>query len=524
MNSAETTIQNNDWQAALQWLGHDIDAYRALTAVWPEKEVAADDLLAILNHRRVIRHGLAVLRHWDCLDAQKQEINRLETIWGEAENQLTDVAVRAQARIADIINQDWVPMLETLETQIRQVRRAVRDNYLFENRSEHELRLTAVTCLDAFQKMAFAAHELRRAPFEGLPNARGFINQFEAVGTLLKGNFGYFYLAKDYLADLRKRMHGLEAWWLTYSADPDAVEDEIPDEWVEDLFYAYRADQADGTEDCKQSPLAIAYAMNELDADDRVKMDAHLLSCRACFELVSDVRAAEQKARKMGDKPPKISREIADAIQSVDTENGVEPFRFSQVIRNALQRLSNLLTPKFVSVMATACILIVVALYGSSLMLSPKKSEKRFAMKTIAATIDVTAISGPLSTRGDNDAPRAFKLEPGATLQTGDHFSIEIEVNQDAYCYLLLDDQGTNQIHKLFEGEIRANHPKVVTQGAEGVRLGPYRGAKTVYLLASDGKIENFDHKMREVQRRGAESIQTLLPNAAVQTFRFGHQ
>ncbi len=327
----------------------------------------------------------------------------------------------------------------------------------------------------------------------------------------------------------------------------DRAEDEIPDGFIDALFQAYHAEQTAVPDDCDQSLKAVAYAMDELQPDEKQKTYQHLLTCRPCFDLVSDVRQAEHDARKLGNREVEVSQEISDAIdekQRAGSNNGVLSFSSSKAIEHARQWFSTLFTPKFVSVMAMACILIVVAIYSSdplgryfeqvianvqqsipdSSPSPPTLPSIKLQSEIIKATIDLLAISGPISTRGLGGIQKEFKLKKGATLKTGDHFQIKISADKDAYCYLLLADGGTGQITELFRGEIRAGHPKVISEGAKGFRLGVYRGVKTVYMLASAKEIEDFDAKMQKLQKGGEERIKTLFPKVSVQMFHFEHK
>ena len=294
----------------------------------------------------------------------------------------------------------------------------------------------------------------------------------------------------------------------------DRAEDEIPDGFVDALFQAYHAEQAAVPDNCDQSLKAVAYAMDELEPEQKQKTYQHILTCRPCFDLVSDVRQAEHDARKLGNREAEVSQEISDAIdekQLTDSKNDELSFSSSKAIEHARQWFSALFTPKFGLVIATACLVLFFIL----------NYDQRF---NVSANIALIADTGPSSVRGNTATSGPFELKEGETLKTGDHFQIKINTDKDAHCYLLLADAGTGQTTVLFRGNILADRPKVISEGAKGFRLGVYRGAKTVYMLASEKEIEDFDVKIQELQKEGEKFIRSLFPKVSVRTFHFEHK
>jgi len=324
---------------------------------------------------------------------------------------------------------------------------------------------------------------------------------------------------------------------------PDRVEDDIPDSFVDDLFMAYRSEQSAMPEECDRFPQTVAYASGELEADEKQEIYDHLLTCRACFDLFSDVRMAAKSAREADTQDYEVSREIREAIdkkQSADAQDESAAPLLSKADSYMHQLFATLFSPKFVSVIAMACLLIVVAIYqGEPLERYFKRVTENIRkslsggpdIKFESVTINLIAITqrsltrglGGISRRNGADA-QPFELPEGATLQTGDHFKIRIRADTDAYCYLLLDDAGTGQVTELFRGKIEANRPKVISEGEHGFLLGVYRGAKTVYALVSAGQIDGFDKKLRVLKKKESVDIRSLFPQVSIQTFHFEHK
>ncbi len=305
--------------------------------------------------------------------------------------------------------------------------------------------------------------------------------------------------------------------------NPNDIIDEIPDAFIDHLFQTYRTEQAAATDDCDQSLKAVAYAMDELEPDEKQKTYQHILTCRPCFDLVSDVRKAEHDARNLGNRDAEVSQEISDAIdekQQTDSKNDVLSFSSLKAIEYARQWFSTLFTPKFGLVMATACLALFFIVY-----IFPPTSDVNYDQRfNVSANIALIADTGPSSVRGNTATSGPFELKEGEALRTGDHFQIKINTDKDAYCYLLLADTGTGQTTVLFRSDILADRPKVISEGDKGFRLGVYRGAKTVYMLASEKEIEDFDVKIQELKKGGEELIRSLFPKVSVQMFHFEHK
>jgi Tfp pilus assembly protein PilP len=90
--------------------------------------------------------------------------------------------------------------------------------------------------------------------------------------------------------------------------------DEFSAELMDSLRRGYADDRVSPLEACPGYEKAIAYAFEELAADELQKVEDHLQSCRACMNLILDARAADVEARALAGRPARVLPALSDAI------------------------------------------------------------------------------------------------------------------------------------------------------------------------------------------------------------------
>jgi hypothetical protein len=77
------------------------------------------------------------------------------------------------------------------------------------------------------------------------------------------------------------------------------VYEEIPQDLIKKLRDVYQSAKKSTLEQCKEVETLMAYALGELPLPERIRMRSHILQCRLCLDLVTDVRYAEAASKDM---------------------------------------------------------------------------------------------------------------------------------------------------------------------------------------------------------------------------------
>lgn len=140
---------------------------------------------------------------------------------------------------------------------------------------------------------------------------------------------------------------------------------------------------------------------------------------------------------------------------------------------------------------------------------------------------------------------RSFPMQeffpPG--LDTGQFYSLRIEVASDSYVYVLFYDSfgylkqwhpikpdgfaslfygaGENPEPFAPDGKLPGSHVLIITESANGSRLRNDFSIGTVFILTSHDKIENFDERYHRLMREGISRIHDLFPDVSIRVARF---
>ena len=302
-------------------------------------------------------------------------------------------------------------------------------------------------------------------------------------------------------------------------------ENRLPDDILAHVFQKYN-EQHTETGFCEKTDMAIAYALNELAGKEKENAELHILKCKACLDMVLDVRAAEADAAEKTDKDLQMSPAVAAAMNPSSGLGGAVYFKkIRTLIRNRTFSPTSR-THKLVAGFATAALILCGVTFGLHNRLSP--ASVRIGL------IATTGRSVPVNTgtvRGsDGDAdpskvPETYVLEPGGMLKTGDYFKVKIQTDKKAYVYLLLHNEGGSTISSIYSGIAEAGKDEIVPQDLYGIRLGPYTGIKTIFLIVASKEIKNFDQKISLLKENPAlDNLRRIFPNTHVERFSFHHE
>jgi Tfp pilus assembly protein PilP len=142
----------------------------------------------------------------------------------------------------------------------------------------------------------------------------------------------------------------------------------IPEELVDSLRKAFKANKNGTIKECPMSELAISYASGELALEDDQKIRDHLQTCRDCLDLVLDIHIAESESHMHKGKFVEVLPAVSEAI------GYSKRFAFLKKITALISKyIAPLISPKFIAPLATACLLVIILTIGFN---NPKTLEK----------------------------------------------------------------------------------------------------------------------------------------------------
>ena len=501
------------WEEWVEQATEDASAYLRGLEAWPNPPEGDNHvylLTSILTHRAKSRLALDRVPS-DLPSTSHHHKERLDLLWLQAERLLNAQIISSDKKVEQIIGQELTLYVDRLNHTLMEVRRMAQDADMMDDRElfvTEDLRRTSHDFLLSFQKMALVSGELRQRPFDGKIDALPFQEKFDDINQLFRKYFGYFYDIRDRFPLVRKREYGFNGWWLANPPEfEDVQEDDIPEEVMAAFAEAFQDEYVDESEDWSFSEKTIAYALDELGTEEAGEIRRHLLRCHACKELFDDVRHAEIEVQKQKDQQsPVVQPAILDVLQVF--------------IRKISSVISQCLTPKIITAMATAClILATLTLYRS--YQTPFKWP---------VSVTITLIGNPIAlsstrTKGvTTSIPGEFEVKVGGVLKTGDFFKIKVETDKDAYVYVVFYDSSEQISAPLIDDQLTAGRLHLISDGNYGFELDENTGVEIIYALASKEVIEDFDKRVEELKERGIGEISRVFPEASVQSFSFRHE
>lgn len=302
-------------------------------------------------------------------------------------------------------------------------------------------------------------------------------------------------------------------------------ENRLSDDILAQMFQKYN-EKNRKTRFCEKTHIAIAYALNELTGKEKEDAKLHILKCKACLNMVLDVRAAEADAAEKADKNLQMSPDVAAAMHSSSGLKGAVYFNKIRTLIKNTAFAPTAKTHKLVAGLAAAVLILCVVTVGLHNRLSPVSVQIG-----LIATIGHSVPGNAGTVRGsDGEAdlpkdPETYVLEPGGVLKTGDYFKIKIHTDKKAYVYLLLHNEGGSTLSPIYSGMTEAGKDKIVPQDLYGIKLGPYIGIKTIFLIVSKKEIKDFDQKTSIIKNDPIlDSVRNIFPHAHIEQFSFHHE
>lgn len=449
--------------------------------------------------------------------------DRLVNMRQTAEKMLNEIVLNDADKIENIIGNQLTEGLNDVEELLQKVSRIARDGDLMEDPEwvADDLRETSLDFMTRFQQLALTGEELEQTPFNTAVNSKSFQDQLKAIDLQFQQYFGYFHIIGDFFPEFKKREYGRRCWWLERIPKPDDIQDdESLDSLMDSFLSTFRAGKLQALEDCPRADKTTAYALGELDAEEGNKIREHIQSCRNCLNLFLDVKTAENRARQQGDETSVMYPGVQKAIDG--KSKGPFPF-INKFRRKIAEYLSPLLRPRPVAALVAACLVVFISVYAlwnqSDL---PPESPTTVEIILLGRT-SIGVRGGEAGFRGGEAQYEEFKLDRNGILKSGDFFQVQSRIDRDSYIYVVFHDS-LNQISGIKQGYIAGGEEFFLPDKDNWYQLDANTGKETIYVLASDKEINDFDNRVQRLSSAKVADIRQIFPEATIRSFSFKHE
>lgn len=286
------------WEEILTKAAEDIKEYLHAMSLWPEPPDEYSKsyvLILVFRNRARIRHVLNLLETSAIPSNYDNYKNHLTSLWTEAESILESDVLKDTRQVKEVLSGEFIERIHNNYKGLMEVRHLAQDRDLtgdHEGASE-ELREAAHDFLLCFQELAYVNDELNLSTINTTDEYKQFQEKFKYVEETFHKYFGYFHTVKYLLVPIRQREYNINAWWFTQTPEKEKVqEEEITDDRIKKICNAYLS-HSSKKEECSEGQNAIAYALGELAAKERMKVRSHILECRSCADIVTEINYTE---------------------------------------------------------------------------------------------------------------------------------------------------------------------------------------------------------------------------------------
>jgi hypothetical protein len=260
---------------------------------------------------------------------------------------------------------------------------------------------------------------------------------------------------------------------------------------------------------CPDEETLAAFCEGSLAQKEMERIEEHLTLCETCTESLIAFSEAE------GSRP--TAKEAR--LRAKDLMKPVEKWTLRERISSWLP------VSRPVPITVAAAVVLAAIILGIYTMYTPHRPSPE--MPPAAKLGLIARIPAGVVTRGAPHQYTEVQIPDGGVLHTGDMFRIHVELQEEAYVYLLaLDSQGNLARlfpEKDFPVKVRPHETRFFPSGRGWLRLDDKTGEEKLVLLISTGTIEGFNKKIEELKRLGIDKIDKIFSEARVQILTFRH-
>ncbi len=315
---------------------------------------------------------------------------------------------------------------------------------------------------------------------------------------------------------------------------------EIPKAFMQKLQRAFQAPAGPGLS-CPEPEQVVGCALEELEAAEHQKIQAHLLTCRDCLDLYLDVRLARAEAESPG----------AEGLAAPSLEESPADGWLATFGSKFWETLQVLLKPgKLIPAVAAVSLVVLVVILGREAT-PPGLAPPHLAMERHPAPAAIPGAPPPqeladakpsqalpglerrafkqksekevppsqiqTAVRGSLPEPESIRLELAEAPALAGGARLSYKVDRDAFAYLLWHD-GSGKIGLLFSGNLEGGKTYFYPERDPGLKPDSDTGQATVYLIASEKPVVDLDKKIPELEHEGVQRIQSLFPGSTIRS------
>jgi len=303
-----STQSFTDWETLFENVTEALSGYEAAVAeIGPSAwgPGSGSLFLRCFSDRARVRQALALMHKNAPPKAYQGYRDKVERRLERCESQLEQVLASEGRHILGLFAADGecAKILVELDRRIERLIRAFKDWFLVHDPEEPLEDGLADRTFDAIALLT-DCHRISEDP----PQALNDIASFEAwrsrlldIEKRLEIDFGYLEPASAMMRRMADREFPVDCWWFMREAqisdapDPLKLPEFCKAKQAETPFQGDADDMV-----CPQLEQVIAYALHELDQEDRKAIRHHVYGCPKCLRLVLEVRAAEHETLEEG--------------------------------------------------------------------------------------------------------------------------------------------------------------------------------------------------------------------------------
>ena len=278
---------------------------------------------------------------------------------------------------------------------------------------------------------------------------------------------------------------------------------------------------------CPDEAILASYSEGRLSSGARQKLEAHLVACEICTMMRRSLADDRLYAKDASVTYPAVIQRVKN--------------RFTRrVDRNWLDRLFFLTRRMWWIPVITIGVLALLTAgiwgYRRQLVDMLKPVTQPAVMLSVVARKPAETLSGgrdlTSTDASESTMPnyREVELESGGMLKPGEDFQIRFELTRPAHVYFYWTDM-SGQHHWFDDAEkavrsisVKPNRTYVFPASDQWIQLKAGTGAVVLNLLAVPHPIQNPDDILRQLGVIGEPTVNTLLPNAIVKSFKLDIQ
>jgi len=511
----------NNWASFLKRATKDAQLYLTSVKKWSDGDDTSSDLFLKIVTARVRTGGALQILSKDCPDEYVQALESLKNTANQAEDTFLEIL---QKNNLQGVFDSLLKRLDELENQLGDFCKYYEEEHKYNDEELKEnLRKSGSDFLEHFIRHNYLYRQCSDLSLtDDLTHT--YKERFARIEENFRSLFYLFHPLKDILTRYQKDEYIPESYWWLSEELPSVLrhEDQV-DTLINEGFKEIKKQKP--KEECPPSDLLAAYAFDELEGEQKTKLENHLTRCFKCLDEVTELRhihaTTEIPSYEKLDKRKediKLPEKIISALEDEEPEKrGKGTVIGADVLKRKREKKSSGFSTSgiknFVPLLAAASLAVIIGV-GVFMQQRPIPVSGEMTFK-----INV-------SLRGDSSSEE-FEPKSGVVLDTEDMFKIEFQTEKDGYiCIFQQDNQGRTEVLaeniKTTAGTLFKYPEHIKREGGSWKTLTKENpGDKRIYFLSSSKPVKQFENKIDKLKSQDINAVKKSFPKAFVQSFDY---